>query len=72
MLKTSAGAVRPTMLDPQPIVRNSPLTNTERGDAALELNLDSPVRDSSYRQQRASQARQGADLRESVRIVFCL
>ena len=37
------------MLDPQPIVRNSPLSDTQRGDAAQELNLDTPVRDVTYR-----------------------
>ena len=48
--------------------RRSPLTEQEREESSQALNLDLPVVDTSasYRQERRSQARDGANIRESV------
>ena len=42
------------------------MTDRERSESSAALNLDTPVRDSTYRQDRTTLARQGAELRESV------
>ena len=57
------------MLDPQPVARSTAMTASERDASTQELNLDTPVRDDTYRQDRVNQARAGAEVREYVGFV---
>jgi len=58
--------IRPVILDPQPITRRrSPLTDQERAETVSALDLDRPVRDVTYRQERRTLTELGQEVRES-------